>query len=162
MALDAHSLVFRKEIRMTQDFGDTLNTAVRYSINLLFEQGEIAQLTYLSLNQMVTNVADGNEESIEIDIPIGYHPNKNPMLSKKKFKKEDLIHKYKFLANTQLSINCTYQLVTIIEAMQNDLLFEIIKKFPKKISSKKMVSVKALLSADSTEGLLSNTIYSII
>lgn len=142
-------------------FGDRLYRIVGYSKTLLFEQGEMAQLTFLALNRAATEIQGSPDQTIEIGVPIGY-PNRQPMLSKCKFAKDELVRKYGFLANTQLSINGIYQLVTIVEAMLNDLLFEVIKKYPKKIGNKKMISAQSVLMASSTDELLTNTVYSLL
>ncbi len=139
-----------------------MNRILNYSKQMIFESGEMAQLTAIALNYAANQICEGKEEEIVIEVPVGYFPDKKPILSKRKFTKGELVNKYNYLAHNQLSINGTYHLITIMEAMLNDLLYQVILKYPKKINEKKMVSARSVLSSGSVEELYINTIYSIL
>jgi hypothetical protein len=83
------------------------------------------------------------------------------MLSRKKYTVKHLLDNYDYLSRTQLAVNGIYQIVTIIECLLNDLLFEIIRKCPEKID-KKQIEVKRILKANSFEELQRNIIYSVV
>lgn len=133
------------------NLGNNLNRIVRKTIGDLFSQGELAQLSYSSFDITASNIRDNPNDEIELSYPVGYSATKNPILSKKKYKKEDLIARYSFLAHTQLSINGIYQLVNIVEAMFGDLIRAIVIKYPKKLGPKQVINTGVILEASSLE-----------
>jgi hypothetical protein len=135
-----------------ETFGDKLIEIITTSRNQLFLQGEMAQLTYISFEQMVTWVDNQNSETIPISYPIGYNADKTPMMSNpKNYSKDDLKETYEFLGLNKLPIDCIYQLVTITETMLNDILRAILIEFPKKIPNKRKLEIEHILACDSLD-----------
>lgn len=143
-------------------FGNQLNNIVGWAIGKLFTQGELAQLSYNAFDHIAKVYKSATQEEIELSYPIGYSPSKSPLLHEYKYKKEELISKYAFLANSQLSINGIYQLVTIVEAMLGDVIRAVILKYPKKIGKKRKISSEMVLSASSIAEIHHHTINTIL
>ncbi len=133
------------------NLGNHLNQVVNHAKNSLFAQGELAQLTHSAFNLAVITIQNEGKEEIEISYPVGYSPSRIPITSTNKYKREQLIERYSFLANNQLAINGMYQLVAIVEAMLGDVIRAVIMKYPQKISNKKTISVSVVLAASSID-----------
>ena len=153
--LDAEAVIRKADNSMTltkePDLGNHLNRIVLQSRGLLFVQGELAQLSYTALESAASIIQAGDKAEIEVTYPVGYTPAKTTILSKRKYKKEELVQRYGFLADTQLAINGIYQLITITEAMLGDLVRAIVLKYPEKLGTKRSISIGALLEASSLE-----------
>jgi hypothetical protein len=135
-----------------ETFGDKLIKIINTSRNQLFLQGEMAQLTYISFEQMTTWVDNQNEDTIPISYPIGYNPDKTTMMSQPhNYSKDDLKERYAFLGLNKLPIDAIYQLVTITETMLNDLLRAILIEFPKKIPNKRKLDIDKVLACDNLD-----------
>ena len=135
-----------------QTFGDKLIEIINLSRNQLFLQGEMAQLTYISFEQMTTWVDNQKEDTIPISYPIGYNPDKTTMMSQPhNYSKDDLKERYAFLGLNKLPIDAIYQLVTITETMLNDLLRAILIEFPKKIPNKRKLDIDQVLACDNLD-----------
>lgn len=157
------SILSKKDKDMSKNnFGNTINRIICYSKKQIFQQGELAQLSFNALLHYADELKKQDEnQEIEIDVPIGYYPTRTPMLSKKKYTVRYLLDNYDYLSRTQLAVNGIYQIVTIIECLLNDLLFEVILKCPEKID-KKQIEVKRILKANSFEELKRDIIYSVV
>ena len=138
---------------MRVSFGNKINSVVYNTTGILFNQGELAQLTYQSFYHYKEKINNSKEEVIEVSYPVGYTPTKQPILSRKKYSKEDLIQTYNFLALEQLPLNGIFQLVVLMESMFSDIIREIILKYPKKISEKKTIDAKLVFNSSSIEEL---------
>lgn len=135
-----------------ETFGDKLIEIINSSRSQLFLQGEMAQLTYISFEQMTTWVDNQKEDTIPISYPIGYNPDKTTMMSQPhNYSKEDLKERYAFLGLNKLPIDAIYQLVTITETMLNDLLRAILIEFPKKIPNKRKLDIDQVLACDNLD-----------
>lgn len=135
-----------------ETFGDKLIEIINSSRNQLFLQGEMAQLTYISFEQMTTWVDNQKEDTIPISYPIGYNPDKTTMMSQPhNYSKDDLKERYAFLGLNKLPIDAIYQLVTITETMLNDLLRAILIEFPKKIPNKRKLDIDQVLACDNLD-----------
>ncbi|OFX60855.1 MAG: hypothetical protein A2046_14620 [Bacteroidetes bacterium GWA2_30_7] len=135
-----------------ETFGDKLIEIINSSKTQLFLQGEMAQLTYISFEQMTTWVDNQKDDAIPISYPIGYNPDKTTMMSQPyNYSKEDLKGRYAFLGLNKLPIDAIYQLVTITETMLNDLLKTILMEFPKKIPNKKKLDIDQILACDNLD-----------
>lgn len=135
-----------------ETFGDKLIEIINESRNQLFLQGEMAQLTYISFEQMTTWVDNQKEDTIPISYPIGYNPDKTTMMSQPyNYSKDDLKGRYAFLGLNKLPIDAIYQLVTITETMLNDLLRIILIEFPKKIPNKRKLDIEQVLACDNLD-----------
>lgn len=112
----------------------------------------MAQLTYISFEQMTTWVDNQKEDTIPISYPIGYNPDKTTMMSQPyNYSKDDLKGRYAFLGLNKLPIDAIYQLVTITETMLNDLLRAILIEFPKKIPNKRKLDIDQVLACDNLD-----------
>src|SRR5690606_29301721 len=130
------------------------NTLYQLTLNAkyqLFNQGEQAQLIYGAFDVVANNVQSSPEETITIQFPIGYKPDRTAMLSTRNYAKQELLSRYQFLAFQQLPANGVVQLVTIIEAMFGDVVRSIIMKFPQKLGAKRAIPMQAVLEAKSIE-----------
>jgi hypothetical protein len=135
-----------------ETFGDKLIEIINESRNQLFLQGEMAQLTYISFEQMTIWVDNQKEDAIPISYPIGYNPDKTTMMSQPyNYTKDDLKGRYAFLGLNKLPIDAIYQLVTITETMLNDLLRTILIQFPKKIPNKRKLDIDQVLACDNLD-----------
>ena len=133
-------------------FGDKLIGIIGVCRNQLFLQGEIAQLTYISFEQTVIWIDSQQQETISFSYPIGYYPDKAPMMSEpKNYSKEELKKRYAFLGFNKLPIDGIYKLVTIIESMLNDILRTVLMEFPKKIPNKRKLDIDHILACDSLD-----------
>jgi len=133
--------------------GNELNRVIQNAMSITFTQGELAQLSHSSFEQTATAIQSGDAEEIEVNYPIGYTPEKEPMLTSQKYNKEDLIQRYNHLAFAQIPMNGIYQLVTIVEAMFSDLIRHIILFYPDKLSAKRQISLQDVLKASAIEEL---------
>jgi hypothetical protein len=130
------------------------NTLYQLTLNAkfqLFNQGEQAQLIYGAFDVVANNVQSSPEETITIQFPVGYKPDRTAMLSTRNYAKQELLSRYQFLAFQQLPANGVVQLVTIIEAMFGDVVRSIIMKFPQKLGAKRSITMQAVLEAKSIE-----------
>ncbi len=130
------------------------NTLYQLTLNAkfqLFNQGEQAQLIYGAFDVVANNVQSSPEETITIQFPVGYKPDRTAMLSTRNYAKQELLSRYQFLAFQQLPANGVVQLVTIIEAMFGDVVRSIIMKFPQKLGAKRTITMQAVLEAKSIE-----------
>jgi hypothetical protein len=132
----------------SENLGNQLNRIVYYARAALFDQGEVAQLTYVAFEGIVGTLKD---EEITIRFPVGYRPDAVPMPGERKYKKEDLVNRYAWLAHYQLTVNSLLQLVTIVESMLNDLVRAIVQRYPRKLGSKRTVPIESVLDAATLE-----------
>jgi len=119
----------------------------------LFDQGELAQLSYGAFDTAAATMNNMAQETIEITFPIGWRADKQPINSTRKYNKQQLLHRYQFLAFHQLAVNGLVQLVTIVEAMLGDIVRAVILKYPQKLGSKRTISLESVLEAASLEDM---------
>lgn len=135
----------------TESLGNKLNGIVKLAMASLFEQGELAQLTYGAFDIAARGMQSSEQEDVEVTFPIGYRPDKVAIPNTRKYRKEELLGRYQFLAFHQLSVNGLVQLVTIIEAMLGDIVRAVTIRYPQKIGSKRTVSLQIILESTSVE-----------
>ena len=135
----------------TESLGNKLNGIVKLAMASLFEQGELAQLTYGAFDIAVRGMQSSEQEEIEVTFPVGYRPDKVAIPNTRKYRKEELLGRYQFLAFHQLSVNGLVQLVTIIEAMLGDVVRAVTIRYPQKIGSKRTVPLQFVLESTSVE-----------
>ena len=145
-----------------ENFGDKLFRRVNATRNLLFLQGEIAQLTYQSFIKYIKVINESKDPEIQVIYPVGFRPDNTTIDSTVNYTKEDLVGRYEFLGLTQLPINGIYQLVASIEALLGDILRDTLIEFPVKISSKKKLDFELVLEAKSLEEIKINLVNLII
>jgi len=145
-----------------ETFGDKLYRLLLNARNILFLQGEIAQLTYQSFIKYIEIINENNELEIQITYPVGYRQDQTTIDSTVVYTKENLIERYHFLGLTQLPINGIYQLVTTIETLLGDILKDTLIQFPAKISSKKKLDYELVLGANSLDEIKLAVVNSIL
>jgi len=74
----------------TQTLGNLLYRLVTRASDALFNQGELAQLTYEAFFGVANNVGANDAESIEVSFPIGYRPDKTSILGTRKYTKHEV------------------------------------------------------------------------
>lgn len=117
----------------------------------MFDQGELAQLTYGAFDIAVRGMQAMEQEEIEITFPVGYSADKSAIPSTRKYRKDQLLSKYQFLAFHQLSVNALVQLVTIVETMLGDIVRAIVMRYPQKLGGKRTLSIQTVLESTSLE-----------
>jgi len=118
---------------------------------MMFDQGELAQLTYGAFDIAARSMQEMEEEEVEVTFPVGYKPDRTAMSSTRKYRKEQLLSKYQFLAYHQLSVNALVQLVTIVETMLGDVLRAVVVRYPHKLGGKRNLSIQSVLESTSLE-----------
>src|SRR5690606_1147407 len=111
------------------------------------------QLTYGAFDVTAGKLNELEQDEIEIPIPVAYKPDRSTVTSPRTYTKSELLNRYHYLANHQLAVNGIVQLVTIVEAMLNDVVRLIVLKYPKKLGNKRSVPMEAVLDAASIEEL---------
>ncbi len=117
----------------------------------MFDQGELAQLTYGAFDIAARGMQDMEQEEIEVTFPVGYSADKSAIPSTRKYRKDQLLSKYQFLAFHQLSVNALVQLVTIVETMLGDIVRAVVMRYPQKLGGKRSLSIQAVLESTSLE-----------
>lgn len=145
-------------------FGNRIYDLLQNTKSLLFLQGEMAQLTYLSFEQNIKWVNQLEEgATIPISYPLGYRADNTAIMSyPKNYAKEELVERYAHLGVNKLPLDAIYQLVTIMETLLNDILRLILIEYPNKIPSKKKVDVDCILSSDSIDQIKLTIVDSIL
>lgn len=133
------------------NIGNVLYQLVTGARHALFDQGELAQLTYGAFDVVANNVTSTDAPEIEISFPVGYRPDKTSILSTRKYTKEELLGRYQFLAFRQMPVNGLGQLVTITEALLGDIVRNVIVRYPQKLGAKRAIQLQAVLEAQSLE-----------
>lgn len=133
------------------NIGNVLYRLVTSARHALFNQGELAQLTYGAFDVVANNVTSADDPEIEISFPVGYSPDKTSILSTRKYTKEELLGRYRFLAFQQMPVNGLAQLVTITEALLGDIVRSVIVRYPQKLGARRTIQLQAVLEAQSLE-----------
>jgi hypothetical protein len=131
--------------------GNTLYRLIVTARQSLFNQGEFAQLTYNAFDVVATNITKSESDAIEISIPVGYRPDRTPILSRSKYTKEQLLGRYHYLAFLQLPLNGLTQLVTITESLIGDVIRAVVVRYPQKLGAKRTIQLQSVLEAESLE-----------
>ncbi len=135
----------------SENFGNQLNRITRSARVLLFNQGELAQLTYGAFDIAAKTVRDSDQQEIVITYPIGWRPDRQAVTGSNNYKKDELLSRYQFLAFHQLALNGLVQLVTIMEALFGDVVRAVISKYPHKLGTKRSMPLQAILESSSLE-----------
>lgn len=136
---------------MTPTLGNLLYQLVTNARHALFNQGELAQLTFGAFDVMAGNVQNNQSESISISFPVGYRPDKTAIESTKSYTKSELLARYQFLAFHQMPVNGISQLVTIVEALLGDILRSVVVRYPHKLGAKRSLPLHAVLESQTLE-----------
>ena len=140
-----------------ENLGNQLYRIIDDAKSALFDQGELAQLTYSAFDIAARGMQESEQEEIDVTFPIGYRADKTAIESTRTYKKDELLGRYQFLAFHQLSVNGIVQLVTIVEAMLGDIVRSVVLKYPQKLGSKRSIPMKVVLEANGTKLSLSDT-----
>lgn len=135
----------------TTNLGNDINRIVRGAFGSLIDQSELVQLTFGAFDIAFQKVNSDPQEQIQLTFPIGWSADNVPMHHTKTYSKQELLSRYRFLGFNQLAINAIVQLVTIVEAMCNDLLRAIVAKYPGKLGANRKLSLGAVLASSSIE-----------
>lgn len=133
------------------NLGNQLNQFVTSARNAMFNQGEFAELTFGAFDIAVQRMHEMEQDEIEVTFPVGYSADKSAIPSTRKYRKDQLLSKYQFLAFHQLSVNALVQLVTIVETMLGDIVRAVVMRYPQKLSGKRTLSIQAVLESTSLE-----------
>lgn len=136
---------------MSNNLGNNLNQIVYSARGVMFDQGELAQLTYGALDIAAQKLQEMEQDEVEVTFPVGYNPDRTPMSGTRKYHKDQLLSKYQFLAFHQLSVNTILQLVTIVETMLGDVIRAVVARYPQKLGGKRTLSIQAVLESTSLE-----------
>jgi hypothetical protein len=135
----------------SQNLGNQLYRLVESAQGALFNQGELAQLTYDAFEAAANNVRNSNDDPIEIEYPVGYRPDKTSIPGTVKYSKQQLLGRYQFLAYSQMPINGIAQLVTIIESLHSDILRLVVTRYPQKLGGKRSLPLSTVLESQTIE-----------
>jgi hypothetical protein len=144
------------------DLGNQLNRIVNSARSILFRQSELAQLTYGAFDIAYQKVHAADGDTIELAYPVGWTAERKPIMSTRKYSKQQLMTEYQFLAVKQLAINGVLHLVTVIEAMNEDLLRAVIAKYPKKLGADRKISIGSVLECGSIEAIHTHAIDTLL
>lgn len=133
------------------NLGNQLYEIVSLARGAMFDQGELAQLTYGAFDIASRSMQSTEKDEIEVTFPIGYKPDKTTMEGTRTYCKDKLLEKYQFLAIHQLSVNALVQLVTIVETMLGDIVRSVIMRYPHKLGGKRTLPIQAVLESTSIE-----------
>lgn len=147
---------------MEINFGDKLYNSISNGRGLLFTQGEMANLTYISYEKFIQLIETDENDIIPISHPVGFRADNTPINSTTEYSKVELIGRYNYLGLKKLPIDGILQLVTITETILNYILKEILIEFPSKIPNKRKMDVETALSANSLEEIKISIIETIL
>lgn len=133
------------------NLGNQLNQIVRASRYSMFDQGELAQLTYGAFDIAVRGIQEMQQEEIEVSFPVAYRADRTAIPTTRTYRKEQLLSKYQFLAFHQLSVNAMVQLVTLVETMLGDVVRAVVVRYPQKLGAKRNLPIQAVLESTSLE-----------
>ncbi len=150
LALPLSSTLYGENMKGT-NIGNQLNNIVVMARYSMFEQGELAELTYGALDIAARGVRNSEVNEIEVTFPVGYKADRTIIPSTKNYQKDELISKYEFLAFQQLSQNSLVQLVTTVETMLGDIVRALVIRYPQKLGGKRAVPMQAILESSSIE-----------
>lgn len=122
----------------SSNLGNQVNQIVRLARVSMFDQGELAQLTYGAFDIAARSMQSMEQDEIEVTFPIGYKPDKTTIPSTRTYRKEQLLAKYQYLAFHQLTVNALVQLVTLVETMLGDVVRAIVARYPQNLEEREL------------------------
>lgn len=138
-------------VTSSQNLGNALNRIVRQARHAMFDQGELAQLTYGAFDIAAKTLHDLDLQDIEVTFPVGYKPDRTPIQSTRTYRKDQLLTKYQYLAFHQLTVNALIHLVTLVETMLSDVVRLVVARYPQKLGGKRNLPIQAVLESTSLE-----------
>lgn len=133
------------------NLGNHLNQIVCGARHAMFDQSELAQLTYGAFDIAADRLQDMQQEEIEVHFPVAYRADRTSVPTTRTYRKEQLLSKYQYLAFHQLSVNALVQLVTLVETMLGDVVRAVVARYPQKLGAKRSLSIQAVLESTSLE-----------
>jgi hypothetical protein len=130
-----------------ENLGNTLYALINIARANLFEQSELAELTYGAFEIAAGALNASADETITITFPVGWHANNEPMSGSNTYQKHELLSRYQFLAWNQLPLNGVIRIVTIIDALLSDLVRAVVMKYPHKLGSQSKIAMEIVLQA---------------
>lgn len=131
--------------------GNLLYQLVTATRNALFNQGELAQLTYGACDLAARQVQSASTETIDVSFPVGYRLDRTSIESTRTYSRDGLLSRYQYLAFQQLPINGIVQLVTIVDALLGDIVRSVVVRYPQKLGGKRTIQLQTLLESKSLE-----------
>lgn len=149
---------------MNQDnIGDTINQALMLAQGAMFKIAEQSQLTYLAYELAAQELtAPGGPKTKTISYPVGLRADKTAIPSERTYTNDDLLQQYQILAVHQLSVNGLSHLVSVTEAMIEDVLRIVLKKYPRKLGAQKQIDLQVVLEASCIEEIHSKAIDALL
>jgi hypothetical protein len=135
----------------TSTLGNLLYRLVNATKNALFNQGELAQLTYSAFDVAARQLQASDSETISVSFPVGYRPDRQAIESTRTYTRDELLQRYQYLAFQQLPVNGIVQLVTIVDALLGDIVRSVVVRYPQKLGAKRSIQLQSLLEAKSLE-----------
>lgn len=135
----------------TPNLGNLLNQIVRDARHAMFDQGELAQLTYGAFDIAARGMQEMQQEEIEVSFPVGYRADRTAIPSTRTYRKDQLLSKYQYLAFHQLSVNALVQLVTLVETMLGDIVRAVVLRYPQKLGGKRNLPIQAVIESTTLE-----------
>ena len=135
----------------TPTLGNLLYRLVVATRNALFNQGELAQLTYGACDVAARQVQSSTEETINVSFPVGYRPDRTAIESTRTYSRDGLLSRYQYLAFQQLPINGIVQLATIVDALLGDLVRSVVVRYPQKLGGKRVIQLQSILESKTLE-----------
>lgn len=135
----------------TPTLGDLLYRLVMATRNALFNQGELAQLTYGACDVAARQVQSATTETINVSFPVGYRPDRTAIESTRTYSRDGLLSRYQYLAFQQLPINGIVQLATIVDALLGDIVRSVVVRYPQKLGGKRTIQLQSILESKSLE-----------
>ena len=126
-----------------ENLGNKLYRLTKAAQGALFNQGELAQLTYGAFNKAAEDLQGRQEKTIEFTYPVGWRPDGQPINSTRSYQKDELLQKYRFLALHELAVNGIMRFVTIVEALLGDVVRAVVLKYPHKLGLKTKVPLQS-------------------
>ena len=130
-----------------QNLGNQLNQIVIFARGAMFDQGELAQLTFGAFDFAARSMQEMKHDDIEVSFPVKYNPDRTSIQSTRKYSKDQLLSKYQYLAYHQLSVNGLVQLVTLVETMLSDVVRAVVVRYPHKLGGKRNISIQTVLES---------------
>jgi hypothetical protein len=130
-----------------ENLGNKLYGLITLAQANLFEQSELAQLTYGAFDIAARAWNESQDDTITVHFPVGWRADNQPMNGTRTYRKNELLGRYQFLAFNQLPLNGIIRIVTIIDALLGDLVRAVVLKYPQKLGSKNKIAMEIVLQA---------------
>ena len=131
--------------------GDELFVICGEAVASLWQVGESLTFVLESIGLADRFVENTDQDSFEMNFPIGMNSDESVMTSNRDVTKEDFTFAIEQLRSIDIPVSVCYHLVTVVESFLNDIVRKCCERYPKKISSGEKISVNKLLECSSIE-----------